>query len=79
MKKHPDDISGRVENVVREKVNANRDGGFAACQEKGKKGRGMRTGTEKSTEKIRGFFAILVGRGRLERPTNGLKVRCSTN
>ena len=25
------------------------------------------------------FFAILVGRGRLERPTNGLKVRCSTN
>lgn len=47
MKKHPDDISGRVENVVREKVNANPDGGFAACQEKGKKGRGMRTRTEK--------------------------------
>ena len=24
-------------------------------------------------------FHVLVGRGRLERPTNGLKVRCSTN
>ncbi|MCZ4063997.1 hypothetical protein NB636_07800 [Oxalobacter aliiformigenes] len=47
MKEHPDDISGRVGNVVREKVNANPDGGFAACQKKGKKGRNMRTGTEK--------------------------------
>ena len=24
-------------------------------------------------------FHVLVGRGRLERPTNGLKVRCYTN
>ncbi len=35
---------------------------------------------KKARRKKRAFSnSYLVGRGRLERPTNGLKVRCSTN
>ena len=34
---------------------------------------------KKNPLKNQWIFMILVGRGRLERPTNGLKVRCSTN